>query len=167
MRSEIKFNYMYVYSSSRNWKVFVLYIRPNVREWLGEWLQATLTLMFHYLVDPFHFWGKFHCSNYSRRVSPIWVEQTYLAITQAVKEVQTGGPLAERVDYSVSTLFAWEIHNHLLVAAQYVENCFKLLPSGAWAMMAWLMTEYFCSFLICFPYASIRCPHTWAGFNHM
>ena len=36
MRSQIKFNYMYVYSSLRNWKVFVLYIRPNVQEWLGE-----------------------------------------------------------------------------------------------------------------------------------
>ena len=55
MRSQIKFNYMYVYSSLRNWKVFVLYIRPNVQEWLGEWLQATLTLMFHCLVDPFSF----------------------------------------------------------------------------------------------------------------
>lgn len=37
--------------------------------------------------------------------------QTYVAITQAIKEVQSGGAMGDRVDYNVSCIPIFSCHN--------------------------------------------------------
>jgi hypothetical protein len=39
------------------------------------------------------------------------VRQTYVAITQAIKEVQSGGAIGDRVDYNVSCIPIFSCHN--------------------------------------------------------